>query len=554
MHAIQKTSRMASEEASQDTSETPSLQSPPQNNTHDDLTAGVRRRLATALGARRYDLTFAHAVHLSVAQPADPAMATAITAVVPGRFFAQRLRNDYADALRTAVNAELNRPHDAPVALQINEDPNRFPAVSTRSNPAPSDRPTLPRHSSRLTTPARRQGQGRGFDQFVVGTSNELAHNAARAAADLVVGTLSQHAGLNSGLNSSGQNDRHVDQQEAMSPFSSGFAPDEIPNVLVLHGGCGLGKTHLLQAVCQRALTRSPHARVRYITGEQFVNQFIEAIRGNSLKTFRAGLRRLDLLAIDDMQFFANKTKSQQEFLHCFDQIEQSGARVVMASDLHPRELPAFSEALISRCIRGLVVEIHAPDETTRHDLIARLARRRGLALKPGVAALVSTHAGPSVREIEGAVTHLQALVTLAAPTRPTGLRVPRVVSLHDAQRLTASTTPMVRPPTRFDTVFSQVTTGMNVTREQIITGSRQREVVLARGLMVYLARELTTLSYPEMARALNKRSHSTLVSSRGRFKTLLATNAPILLSSRNRPVTPKELLAELRTAILAQS
>lgn len=543
----------------------PALSSPPPTpagTAADALLAGVQRRLAAALGPRRYDLTFAHTAQLTVRAPADPDGAAAVRAVVPGRFFAARLRSDYADALRDAVNAELGRPTDAPVALTVHEDAARFPdaaaprragaavgpagsGVRTSDRPASRRSPAQPGVPGRSGVPARRPGQCRGFEAFVVGPSNRMAHAAALALAS-------------PGSGGGG----------SVCPAAGAGGADACdgPGVLVLHGDCGLGKTHLLLAACQRAHERQPDARVRYLTGEQFVNQFIEAVRFNTLKTFRAGLRRLDLLAIDDVQFLANKTKSQQEFLHCFDHIEQSGARVVMATDQHPRDLPAFSAPLVSRCIKGLVVEVLAPDPATRLELIDRLARRRGLALRPGVAEVVSQNAGASVRELEGAVTRLQAVVSLAprpaggAGTRaggPTGggARVPRTVSLHDAAQLAALNGAGSRGraprPVRFDEVFAAVTAGMNVSREQIVTGSRQREVVLARGLLVHLARELTTLSYPEMARALNKRSHSTLVSSRGRFKTLLAADAPMLLSGHGSAVTPSQLVERLRSAVL---
>ena len=582
----------------------------------DALLPGVQRRLAEALGPRRYDLTFTHTAHLSVRAPADPDGAAAVRAVVPGRFFAQRLRNDYADALRDAVNAELGRPADAPVALTVHEDPAQFPdaassrrtgakagtgpgtepdagknprsaagsaassvagsaasssragtagggrphAVRGAGSPGARARPGLPGRSGTL---ARRPGQCRGFDAFVVGPSNRMAHAAARALASPGHGGFDAPAaavGIGAGAGAG-----------AGAEIGIAIRGDEAydgPAVLVLHGDCGLGKTHLLLAACQRAQEQQPDARVRYLTGEQFVNQFIEAVRTNTLKTFRAALRRLDLLAIDDVQFLANKTKSQQEFLHCFDHIEQSGARVIMATDQHPRDLPAFSAPLVSRCVKGLVVEVRAPDAATRLELVDRLARRRGLALRPGVAEVVSQHAGTSVRELEGAVTRLQAVVSLvprpgarsgregSGAASGGGLRVPRTVSLHDAAELAALDRSGARTraprPVRFDEVLAAVTAGMNVAREQIVAGSRQREVVLARGLLVHLARELTTLSYPEMARALNKRSHSTLVSSRGRFKTLLEADAPLLLSGHGGAVTPSQLVERLRAAVLA--
>ncbi len=492
--------------------------SAPESDPIDLLLNGVQQRLIDTLGTRRYDLTFAHTTRLSVRPPGTADGAAAVRAVVPGRFFANRLRNDYADALRHAVNTELGRPDDAPVALTVHEDPAQFP------DPTPRGAAPSPRRAA-TGAPARRPGQCRGFDAFVVGPSNRMAHAAAWS--------LASPAGNN--------------------PAAETF---DRPSVLVLHGDCGLGKTHLLLAACQRAQELEPDARVRYLTGEQFVNQFIEAVRTNTLKTFRAGLRRLDLLAIDDAQFLANKTKSQQEFLHCFDHIEQSGARVIMASDQHPRDLPSFSAPLVSRCIKGLVVEVRAPDPATRLELIQRLARRRGLALRPGVAELVARHAGASVREIEGTVTRLQAVVSFGTASRSgspaAGTRMPRAVSLQDAAQLAPHQATARAPrPVRFDEVLVAVTHGLHVSRDQIVAGSRQREVVLARGLLVHLARELTTLSYPEMARALNKRSHSTLVSSAGRFKTLLAADAPLLLTAQPGPVTPSQLVESLRTAVL---
>lgn len=294
-------------------------------------------------------------------------------------------------------------------------------------------------------------------------------------------------------------------------------------------------------------LQQSPGARVLYTTAESFTNAYITAVRNNRLDAFRRQLRRLDLLAMDDVEFFANKDKTQQEFLHCFDHIELAGARVVMASDSHPKLIKRFSEALVSRCVQGLVVQVQPPDVETRRALVHRLARRRGLVLDAGLDERLVAHAGRSVRELEGTLAQLHALASLDHPQGPTR-RVHRglVDKLIAGQRQLRASRPV-----RFDDIQATVCAHFNVAALQIAGSSRHRMVVLARAILIHLTRQMTTLSFPEIAAALGKSSHSTVVTAGQRMARQLEANEPLLLPGRGEPTTPVQLLEDVRHALL---
>ncbi|MEX1015988.1 MAG: DnaA/Hda family protein, partial [Phycisphaeraceae bacterium] len=356
----------------------------------------------------------------------------------------------------------------------------------------------------------------RKLDEFIVGPSNELAYAAACRLAD---------------------------------------ADLEPAGPLFLHGGCGLGKTHLLQGVCRQMLDHQPDARVLYTTGEQFTNEYITAVRANQLEAFRRRIRQLDLLAVDDVHFIANKQATQQEFLHSFDQIELGGARVVLASDSHPKLIKQFSEALVSRCVRGLVVQIATPDQETRQRLVDALAKRRGLVMEPDVARTLASRTRGSVREIEGTLTKLQALASL---TREAGRVQPhggatthtRVGHALVRQLFDHDIDPAPGKPVRFDTIIEQVCERLGVSKTQALGPSRHRLVVLARSLAIHLTREMTSMSYPEIAQAMGKRNHSTIITAAQRIARQLQADAPPALPAEVQANSLAELVDDLRDAV----
>ncbi len=371
-----------------------------------DIDARLTRRVEQRLGARKFSMWFDQTARFTYLPDGH-----AVRLSVPTEYNAQRIRQHYLSDVASAAEQELGRP----VRVELHVDGEAFAASSSLSEPGEMVRPgsAVSGHETReQERPRRTSSSGQTFsdrpagyalasqslrhrlDQFIVGPSNQLAY----ACAARMVGGEDLDPLLT---------DRHGNTTPP-ALFASAMAP-----VLFLHGGCGLGKTHLLQGICRAVVEHDPSAKILYTTGEQFTNRFIQAVRSNTLPAFRRRVRGLDLLAVDDVHFIASKEKTQQEFLHCFNEIELGGARVVMASDSHPKVIHSFSEALISRCMRGLVVQVYEPDLETRRTLIRKLAMRRGLVLQPQAAERLAQRTVDSVRDIEGSLTKLQALALM---------------------------------------------------------------------------------------------------------------------------------------------
>jgi chromosomal replication initiator protein len=364
----------------------------------------------------------------------------------------------------------------------------------------------------------------RKLDEFVAGPSNQLAFDAARRLAEGAPGAT---------------------------------------HLLFVHGDCGVGKTHLLQGICERRRAMSPRFQVRYTTAEQFTNEYLAALRDGSLEQFRKALRRLDLLAIDDIHFLSNKTATQSEFLHTMDAIDLGGSRIVLASDEHPRQIKKFSQALVSRFLSGMVVRVDRPDRQTRIVLVRRLAPDRGLLLQPAAEEIVANRCVGSVREIEGALARLSAFATLGplavngagAPTPRPGQPV-EIGALIAERAFEEEATASPAGPIRVAEIVERVASRLGVEREDVLGSGRHRRVVLARSIVVYLARDLTTQSFPEIARALGRDTHSTAHTASKRIEEMLEagdrveTGDPSLAGPDG--LTPlKEVIAQLRHDII---
>jgi chromosomal replication initiator protein len=288
---------------------------------------------------------------------------------------------------------------------------------------------------------------------------------------------------------------------------------------------------------------------VLYYTGEQFTNAFITAVRNKTLDRFRKQMRELDLLALDDVQFLSDKQGTQTEFLHCFDAIAQSGATILLASDEHPRRLQRFSAPLVSRFGHGLVIQIDPPDTTTRLKLLETFASRRGLILSaPAIEALLP-HAGPSVREVLGMLAKLQALAWYEQERNgsPAVAGVGLPVGLALAQRLLeAERSQQPQRTATFDDILKTVTSALEVEPEQVASGSRKRQAVLARELVVRLSREIRKMSYPEIALAMGRHGHSTVLNADKRFDEKLTQELPCPVPGCDNARTVREVHQQL--------
>jgi len=416
--------------------------------------ASVERRLAARIGAARYRMWFSEPAQLTID-------GQELLVSAPSRFAADWIDRHFREDL-AAVAADVDLQT---VRVLVHEAPGIVsPPLEVDAVPA------------QLAAARRNQPRWRRLDDFVVGESNRIAFEAARRLADDNLG----------GIRS-----------------------------ILLHGGCGVGKTHLLQGLCAGRRARFPAERIRYTTGEQFTNDYIQAVRGGSIEAFREKVRKLDLLAIDDVHFLSNKGATQAEFLHTIDAIGLAGARIAIVTDAHPRALRAFSEALVSRMLAGMVVQVEAPDRGTRESLVTRLAAERGIALEPAAARAVCDRSIGSVREIEGALARIAAALLLED--------MGGIATLSIVERALGIGEAGVRGvPPRIASIVDATCDELGVSRDDLAATGRHKRVVLARGVVVHLAREMTTLSFPEIARHLGRTAHSSAHAAARRVRDML--------------------------------
>lgn len=503
-----------------------------------DLAHRVAQRVESALGHRKFALWFGGAQGFSF-NPLDAVLCVAAPHQAAAEWIGRHYLKDLTSALEaeaqadgqsTAIRILIAAQAHAPAFAQT-------PARDTapQAAPAQSSSPATAETASRAPT---KSGQRTGavsslpaseiaglrhrLETFIVGPSNALAYAAAES--------LASPANAENGM-----------------PAQS----------LFVYGGCGLGKTHLLQGLCRRYAENNPGSRVVYATGEQFTNAYIEAVRTNAFEAFRKRFRGVDFLAIDDAHFIgSNKKQTQQEFLYTFKAALSGHTRVVLASDSAPRQIQAFSEQLISLCVQGMVVEVRPPDAATRRTMFEEFGRRRGLSFMPAALDALSaagsgaaTPAYFSVREIEGTLTRLHALAVLGRPAaaarEPVGLGLVRQLEQAEAA-------PRNNRPPRFELILAVCCAKLGASPDQVKGRSKQRLVSLARATSIALAREMTAMSYPEIALALGRDSHSTAITAHQRLQR--QAGDPVLVPGLSEDLTVTGLLEELRREIRAKA
>ncbi|MBK7404439.1 MAG: ATP-binding protein [Phycisphaerales bacterium] len=473
------------------------------------------QRLRDELGEHRFARYFADGAGLSVDdQRIEVRVATPFMAEVMNRRLAPTLRRAAAGAgsdqpleVRVRVDSAMRkRPHPTPADESTPEG---------RDPPAPAAPPKDPSRSTQRPQP-RPTHQ---LEEFIVGDSNRLAYTAAVRVAEGI-------------------------DDEAFSP-------------LFIHGGSGLGKTHLLQGIAARFARVHPGVKTRCVTAEAFTNEYISAIRSNTTDRFRRAWRSVRLLCLDDVHFLRGKQSTQVELLHTLDAIGLQQARIVLASDEHPRRIEQLSQHLVSRCMSGAVIHVADPDEELRRRLVAAFAARRGLTLTPdGLDALAvrAAQAG-SAREIEGLLTQIEAVARLAPDVCATGERgidagaVRRSLGLSDGSAKKGRAAH--RCPVRIDGIVGEVCRSLRLEPTDLLGAGRHRRVVLARGLISRLARELTTLSFPDIARALHRPNHSTIITAYRRISGQIDRGEGVEVGPDLAGVTLADLASGVRARVL---
>ena len=279
---------------------------------------------------------------------------------------------------------------------------------------------------------------------------------------------------------------------------------------LFLFGSSGMGKTHLLHAIGHATLLKNPNARVVYMSTEEWVNEYIMAIREKNFDAFRAKYRRsVDLLLIDDIQFLAGKSASQDAFFHTFNEIHEAHRQIVVTADKYPHQIEGLEERLRTRLAWGLVADLRMPDIETRMAILDRKAQLCGVRLEKDVLEYLSTHISSSVRELEGALLRLSAFSSLTG--EPVGLKDARAylrpLLRRASERLTV------------EKVIDMVAHYFDIKPDAILGKSRQKQISLARQIAMTLCRVHLEKSLPEIGRAFGGRDHSTVLSSVRKIK-----------------------------------
>jgi chromosomal replication initiator protein len=351
-------------------------------------------------------------------------------------------------------------------------------ADALREADAPVQRVGFVAESAAVPGPDAPGGRGLNpnytFDRFVIGAGNRLAHGAALAVAE---------------------------------------APSEAYNPLFLHGPPGLGKTHLLTAIANYLDANAPGLSVRYTTAESFTNEFVTALRSAGSEAFKARYRDLDVLLIDDVQFLEGKPATEEEFFHTFNALYESGSQLVLSADRIPSELAELAARLRDRFEWGLTVAVEPPNLATRLTVLRRLVQEAGVEIADaGALSELAQRIDANVRQLHGALTRVLAHASLMAKPLSSEL-IAEVIPRS----------PRSAAATSVEEIQQRVAEGFGISRAELIGASRAATPLRARQVAIFLTRELTDLSLPQIGRLYGGRDHSTVLNSLRRLEASLA-------------------------------
>ncbi len=316
------------------------------------------------------------------------------------------------------------------------------------------------------------------FDTFVVGNSNNLAHAASLAVAE---------------------------------------SPGEIYNPLYIYGGAGLGKTHLMHSIAHFILRNNPNAKIRYITSETFINEFVDNIRNkNTPSDFRKKYRELDVLLIDDIQFIIGKEGTQEEFFHTFNALYENKKQIVIASDKPPKDIDNLADRLRSRFEVGLIVDIQMPDFETRMAILRKKEDLMGVNIDNEIIKYIATNIKSNIRELEGALTKIVAMSRLKG--QPVDIKLAEDL-LKD--HITPDGPKEVTP----EFIIATVAEHFGITNIEIASQKKNKEIVYPRQIAMYLCRTMTEAPLKNIGDILGGRDHTTIMHGIDKISTELRTN-----------------------------
>ncbi|MGA2509151.1 MAG: chromosomal replication initiator protein DnaA [Candidatus Acidiferrales bacterium] len=378
---------------------------------------------------------------------------------VPTRLFCKRLTETYGELLQAVLN-EIGRPGLALEFVCVEAEP-------TAANQAASSQAKLDFDSSNNQLNPRYT-----FDKFIVGSSNQFAHAAAVAVAE---------------------------------------QPSKSYNPLFLYGGVGLGKTHLMQAIGHALKRRNPSLRLTYISAEKFTNEVIASIRFERMAAFRDRFRNMDVLMVDDIQFIARAERTQEEFFHTFNALYDQQKQIVISSDCPPKEISAIEERLRSRFEWGLIADIQMPDLETKIAILQKKADSERVQLPDDVAEFIARSIKSNIRELEGALIRLMAYSSL------TGIEI----NHSTAQQVLKNIIETQDKKITIEQIQKRVGEHFGMRAQDLKIRSNSKVIAFPRQVAMFLVKQLTTASLPEIGKQFGGKHHTTVLHSINKIETL---------------------------------
>ena len=399
-----------------------------------------------------------------------------ITLNVPNKFFKDWLIENYQPVIREALASVAGI--DLKVDLQI--------AQETKKSQSPGRRHGDHQEKARVPKKPIRSSINQSlnphysFGRFVVGPCNQFAHAASVSVAE---------------------------------------QPAKNYNPLFIYGGVGLGKTHLLNAIGIHALSLHPHMNVVYVSAEEFMNELINSIRYDRMPKFREKYRNIDCLLMDDIQFVAGKEKTQEEFFHTFNTLHDSGKQIVVTSDKFPKDIPNMESRLRSRFEWGLIADIHPPEIETKIAILEKKAQENKMVLPQNVAYYVASQVESNIRELEGYLIRISAFASL------TGKEIDMTLAKEVLKKILKRAE---KEEVTIDDILKTVAGKLNVKLSDIKSQKKNKNLVLARQIAMYLSRKLTALSFPDIGEKIGQRDHSTVIYANNKMKKIMEEDATL--------------------------
>ncbi|MDR0435217.1 MAG: chromosomal replication initiator protein DnaA [Propionibacteriaceae bacterium] len=408
-----------------------------------------------------------------------------VMVAVPNEFARQRIETRYRPQIEDSLSDFFSRPMRLAITVELDLELELGEAELPESEPSTEStgpirlipRADAPYHATtddpQTSADDTTLNPKYTFDTFIIGSSNRFAHAAATAVAE---------------------------------------SPGRSYNPLLIYGGSGLGKTHLLHAIGHYLLQYYQGIRVKYVSTEQMTNEFINAIQNNRTADFRRSYRDVDVLLIDDIQFLESKVQTQEEFFHTFNTLHNAQRQIVMTSDRPPKALETLESRLRSRFQSGLITDIQPPDIETRIAILRKKQQAEYLSVPDEVLEFIGKRIQTNIRELEGALIRIGAYASLNR----------QQPSLAIAEMILKDMVPDPTSDVSIAAILGITAAYFGVSVDDLLSPSRTRTLVLARQIAMYLAREMTSLSLPRIGQEFGGRDHTTVMHAFRKIKNLM--------------------------------